>query len=336
MFQKRKVRVAAAVLAVVVVLIGVSFGAAEYTSTSSFCDGCHEMNRYYDSWHASTHKGSQCKDCHIPRGFANFAKTKIFAFREVYVHVSGQVKAPLIVRRQASNSVCQDCHRDGGRAKAFGTVTLASSTFAHSSNHSGSCGKAGCHQRLVHQSVSPPTYVWPASMNACFVCHDDRTASKKCNYCHKSPPHNDMGQCDGCHSLTSWKLAGFNHPFPLEGVHSTLPCTKCHPAAAAGQGLPAPGGKVTFDFGKAPATCIDCHGDHHQGLKDCSQCHTAQGWTPANFTHPQVGPHIGSGGDERRTLQCGDCHDQGFGSASCSCHGGQRFLPGQPLPSGGD
>jgi nitrate/TMAO reductase-like tetraheme cytochrome c subunit len=336
MLRKTKIRVAVIVVAAVVVLLGVTFGAAEYTTRSSFCNSCHEMNPYYHGWQVSTHNVAECKDCHIPKGFASFVKTKVFAMREVYVHFAGGNAVPLSVRRQVSNSVCEQCHRDGGTAKAIGTVSLASSTFAHTGRHVGSCVQAGCHQRIVHQSVSPPTYVWPASMNACFVCHEGSTASKKCDYCHKNAPHNNSGQCDSCHSLTTWKLTDFKHPFALEGIHATLACTKCHPAAAPGQGIKVPGSTAVFNFGKAPETCIVCHGDKHNGLKECAQCHTAQRWTPANFSHPRVGPHVGGGRAERSITDCAVCHDQGFASASCSCHGGQRFTAGQPLPQGGD
>jgi nitrate/TMAO reductase-like tetraheme cytochrome c subunit len=336
MLKKKGVRIAAVIVAVLVVLVGVTYGVAEYTTRSSFCNSCHEMNPYYQSWQASSHNGAECKDCHIPSGFTNFVKTKVSAFREIYVHFTGATKAPLMVRRQVANSVCEGCHRDGGKAKPLGTVSFANSSFAHGGKHVGSCVQAGCHQRIVHQSVSPPTYVWPASMNACFTCHNGQKASKQCGYCHKNPPHNDLGQCDSCHTLTSWTASGFTHPLKLEGVHATLTCTKCHPAAPAGQGVKVPGSNATFNFGKAPSACIDCHGDHHNGLKDCSQCHTARGWTPANFSHPQVGQHIGpNGAGERAITDCGTCHDQGYTSASCSCHGGQRFQAGQPIPGGG-
>ena len=41
-----------------------------------------------------------------------------------------------------------------------------------------------------------------------------------------------------------------------------------------------------------PDGCINCHGDQHNGLTNCVDCHTIQNWTPSKFTHPQEGEHI--------------------------------------------
>lgn len=333
--RRRIVYLLPAAVVLLVILTGASFVAAEYTSRSTFCNSCHEMNRYYNSWHASAHADVPCKSCHVPPGVASFAKTKVFALREVYVHFTHQVKVPLGVTRHVSNNVCTRCHTDGGSAKVPTKVVLASSSFTHGFPHDGSCVRGGCHRRLVHQTVTPPTYIRPASMPACFACHTQQQTKQDCAYCHPDPPHDALGSCARCHSLRQWTIADFKHPFPLQGGHASVACTRCHPKASPGAGLMASGGKVRFDFGKASTTCVGCHGDHHGGLSDCERCHTPKGWTPADFTHPGVGPHVGAsaaGDGERLTLQCTDCHDQGFGSASCSCHGGQRFGPGNPFP----
>ena len=54
--------------AVIVVLIISAFVTAHFTSASSFCDSCHEMEPYYESWQASTHSSVECRECHIPPG----------------------------------------------------------------------------------------------------------------------------------------------------------------------------------------------------------------------------------------------------------------------------
>lgn len=63
---------------VVVVLVAASFAAAAYTGRSSFCISCHEMQPYDDSWRQSPHHGTDCAECHIPKGRANFVRTKMF------------------------------------------------------------------------------------------------------------------------------------------------------------------------------------------------------------------------------------------------------------------
>src|SRR5665648_515670 len=97
-------------VAVVTILVASSFAAAAYTARTSFCISCHEMQPYYESWQQSQHTEADCAECHIPKGAANFAKTKLFAFREVYVHLPKQVKAPLAVTREIPDSSCTQCH----------------------------------------------------------------------------------------------------------------------------------------------------------------------------------------------------------------------------------
>ena len=372
--KKGLIRLAIAVGVLFVVLVGSSFVAAEYTSRSAFCDSCHEMNPYYKSWQASKHHMVPCKGCHIPHTPVGWVKTKVFALREVYVHFTGGNAKPIVVTRRVPDSACTGCHPTPG------TVKLATSTFNHATHRSESC--ATCHSRVSHPGVplSPNqqgAIVDPAAMPACTRCHNGTTAPNGCEYCHKTAPHSARGKCDKCHGVESWLPKDMKHPFPLEGVHATIACERCH---RPGSGLgPIPGTQLTkaagtkcsschkaphpdrgpcsdchgfdtFKFkhpfaltgahagvecakchpkdsakGLLPGTslgrpkgtdCIDCHGDHHQGLKDCTQCHTTKGWSPADFSHPPAGQHSPT------QMQCTLCHPNGYGSVSCTCHGG--------------
>lgn len=294
-----------AAVAVVAVLVAASFAAAAYTGRSSFCVSCHEMGPYYDSWALSSHQGVGCAECHIPKTRVAFVKTKAFAFREIYVHLARQTKAPLTVTRDIPNRTCTSCH------DSLPPVDLPTSTFAHAT-HTQRC--ITCHKRLIHRSVTPPAYVDPTTMDACFSCHDGSAADKTCAFCH-SAPHDEMGKpCDACHSLTDWSPNGFKHPLPLTFAHAKAKCNDCHPkTTVAGTG--------GFKLGKAPEGCQDCHKDPHGGLTDCAKCHTPKGWQPSTFSHPPAGPHIGSGGEH--SLACRECHPKGFASAGCTpCHNG--------------
>ncbi len=293
-------------VALVFLFGGASLVAAEWTAQSDFCGSCHEMEPYYSSWQASTHSGVDCVECHIPPGLVNYAETKMFGLREVYVHFTKQVKAPVTVTRDIADSTCTRgvCHDPG-------VVTLATSSFSHEAHGEAQC--TDCHARMVHRSLDNPEYQDPATMAACFDCHSEAEANDECSYCHQAP-HEDLGPCVDCHTLESWGLENFEHPLPLTGGHANLSCEQCHTGTGGGDTVRG------LTLGSAPTECVDCHGDQHGGLSDCGQCHTPEGWTPANFSHPAVGEHI-PGGEHR--LACTDCHPSGFGSASCTpCHSG--------------
>jgi len=166
---------------VIVILIVAAFITAHFTSRSSFCNSCHEMNPYYASWQASTHKTAQCRDCHIPPGIVPYIETKLGSFREIYVHLSGNPKAPLAVTREIPNASCFRCHTNPPADPSLPNVI-----FAHKTHSGINC--ISCHVRLVHRSVTPPAYVDPATMPACLTCHNGSIAPSACSTCHPVTP----------------------------------------------------------------------------------------------------------------------------------------------------
>lgn len=285
--------------------IGGSALAAKFTESNRFCGtDCHEMWPLRDTWEKSAHKNVDCVQCHVPPGAVNFVKTKLVASREVWVHFTGQVKAPIQVTRHISNATCEraGCHTSAQTGKTVSLGTPAPVTFQH-----GSAGHTkqlciACHAALVHAGASGVTVPPANSMPSCFTCHPDGT--KNCSYCHK-PPHADRGPCQNCHNLGAWTGGkNFQHPQPLVGKHAQISCQTCHTQGTA----------VKSDG------CINCHGDQHNGLKNCVDCHQLAAWIPSTFQHPQEGPHVPAG---EEPLPCDACHQGGFGQKpGCPCHGG--------------
>jgi nitrate/TMAO reductase-like tetraheme cytochrome c subunit len=303
--RRRWVMALSIIGAVIVVLIIAAFVTAHYTSASTFCDGCHEMDPYYQSWQDSTHSSVECRECHIPPGALPYVQTKFGSFREIYVHFSSHPEAPLAVTRQIPNSNCLKCHEPPP------DPTLPTVTFSHDTHSGQNC--ISCHVRFVHTTVNPPYYQDPAAMSSCLQCHNGSIAPSECTYCH-TPPHEARGECSTCHNQQSWTGTTLQHPFPLTGAHANLACKDCHVTKAGVENIPG------TELPKADPACISCHGDHHNGLTDCASCHTADGWQQTSFVHPQVGVHVPSG---EHPLQCADCHQSGYASASCTpCHEG--------------
>ena len=299
-----KVLVVVGVLAVL--FIGGSALAAKFTESNKFCGtDCHEMWPYRDTWAKSTHKSAECVKCHIAPGPVNFALTKMYASREVWVHFTGVSKAPIRVTRHIPNSACDrsGCHTAAQTSKTLKLGAPAPVTFQH-----GSAGHVkqlciACHAAVVHKGAPGVTAPPARSMPSCFSCHNDGT--KNCSYCHK-PPHADRGPCAGCHNINGWS-GGKNGAHPggtLTGKHAQITCETCH----------------TKGTNVKPDGCISCHGDHHNGLTTCVDCHSLAAFVPSTYQHPQEGPHVPNG-DEK--LQCNACHASGFGQkATCPCHGG--------------
>jgi nitrate/TMAO reductase-like tetraheme cytochrome c subunit len=309
-WRRRSGRITIAAAVVLALFVVASFTAARFTENNRFCGtDCHEMWPYRDTWQASAHKRVDCVRCHIPPGPINFIETKLAALREVYVHFTGQVKAPIKVTRHIPNSVCQSCHPASQTGK---TIQLLNASFNHGTHLKGTqCIQ--CHDQLVHEPLPGVAYIPPQSMTKCFTCHDGKQQPNDCAYCHTAP-HADRGPCQKCHNMQSWVPGAFKHPVPLVGTHAQILCEQCHTQAS--------GTSMGFAAG-----CITCHGNHHNDpkLTLCAQCHTTAHFVPSTFKHPQEGEHIPTG---EVPLQCNQCHTVNFSTASCPCHGGSP-------PSGG-
>lgn len=70
--------------------------AVDKTNTIEFCTSCHEMKdnnyeEYKTTIHAKNRTGVKavCSDCHVPHGFFDTAKRKLFAVNDIYHHLIG-------------------------------------------------------------------------------------------------------------------------------------------------------------------------------------------------------------------------------------------------------
>ncbi len=320
-----------ALLAVFVIAVAAS---AAYTERSSFCvSACHEMQPYGRTWKASSHSGVACVRCHVRPGIVRLLETKLSALREVYVHVTGQVKAPIAVTRQIPDATCLSCHparkipdpiflsatqsaapTDSASATpAFATTPPANAAprsappvgFSHAA-HAKGVRCIDCHAQVVHRGLPGRPSDDPATMASCLRCHDGKRASIDCDTCHTAP-HPARGRCVDCHTLGTWATR-FTHPVPLGTSHRSVLCEQCHTQAKT---VTEASGRPAADMG-FPAGCVDCHKDHHHDAKAllCARCHVPGRYAPSTFDHPSTGcqdchtaPHSDRG-------QCSRCHSQ--------------------------
>jgi cytochrome c-type protein NapC len=78
---------------------GIFAGALWYTSTDSFCSGCHAANAVPE-WKGSVHYANRagmavgCADCHEPKDPLGMLLRKVAAMKETYHHIRGTINTP--------------------------------------------------------------------------------------------------------------------------------------------------------------------------------------------------------------------------------------------------
>ncbi len=87
----KRMRWRARILLVVVLLALFMFVGIEVTGTPGFCNSCHIMNEYYDSWKVSSHNEVSCLKCHTQPGVLNYAKAKITGLAQMVDCLVGRV-----------------------------------------------------------------------------------------------------------------------------------------------------------------------------------------------------------------------------------------------------
>jgi nitrate/TMAO reductase-like tetraheme cytochrome c subunit len=327
-----------AILAIMLIAGGVGFQAAR--SQPGFCDSCHEMNFYYQTWQNSTHATKTvCINCHSEPGLQGFITENARAARQLVSHFAGNYAMPIQIVTRVKNDQCLPCHPE--------TRNLTDKTVEakHSLHMDKSVLCADCHHRLVHNQTGQPRVITPPQCDLCHKAHTNfklvgvhgtlscekchpgdkyNGTSPNCETCHKLPADHIpgiTGNCDKCHSPLGWKPANFDHSkFPLTGKHQSLTCDQCHYGTYNG----------------TASGCVNCHQppSTHAGMStDCAQCHTPDGFIPANFVHQRVGEHIGG----ERPLTCVTCHPVQFTETTCTgsrCHSSNN--PGGGDRGGGD
>lgn len=164
----------------------------------------------------------------------------------------------------------------------------------------------------------------------CTSCHRDLDFPRvptACADCHADPHRGELGfGCESCHIPAGWdnrRPAWDRHSgtlFPLTGVHASLDCAACH------QPLPP------FEYANTPIDCYACHSEDYANTtrpdhvranfpKECEACHTPLGWTAVrfdlggDFDHEAIFPLTGA----HRSLDCSDCHQNGFAGTPTDC-----------------
>ncbi len=314
--------------------------------TAENCLNCHTLLKDRTNKNLGLHANpdyQNCIKCHVEHHGRDFDLIWWPNGQENFDH--SQTGFSLLGKHRSIK--CRDCHQekfiqDRNQLKSLKKdlnrtfIGLGQNCLnCHHDEHRGQLGKdcKTCHQTetfksapLFDHSRSRFPLTGKHTQVRCEKCHplitdrllpDDADFRKfkdlvfqKCQDCHQDAHQNRFGSnCSGCHNTTGWKnynQQAFNHQqtrFPLIGKHQLVACEKCH--------LPGkPLRPLTFK------RCQDCHSDYHQGQFThrlqkgaCEECHTVQGFKPAQYTieqHNQTSFKLEGG---HLAVPCTNCHN---------------------------
>lgn len=317
-----------------------------YTGTAMDCLACHSSN-YNGAGnpsHAANNFDHDCTRCHSMNGWTP----------STFNH--SQTSFPLTGAH--TTTLCIDCH-------SAGYIGTPMECFAcHESDFNGTTDPNHVANNFGHNCTAcHNTNAWqPADFDhnqtgfpllgahlavTCASCHTAgyTNTPSDCFACHAGdyngvgdPSHtanNFDHDCTQCHSMNGWTPATFNHnetAFPLTGAHTTTTCIECHGSGYAG----------------TPTDCYACHvtdynnvtdPNHVQGgfSHDCRQCHTTNGWEPADYDHnlsqfKLTGAHLAvacvqchAGGYTGTPMDCVACHDDDYLATTNPSHAAAGF-----------
>ncbi|MBN2373580.1 NapC/NirT family cytochrome c [bacterium] len=184
------------VVAILVVIAVVAVAGIEVTCTPWFCNRCHEMNEYFDTWtlcnHGpeSTRNMKDCMKCHIKPGFLNFLKAKANGVFSLLFHLAGyhhvEATLPVICLREGCHTMEQLDEFDR-TADPAETVKLNHRMHIEINEKIGTRYKCmPCHKNVAHGKQQK---FMPDMKDTCFLCHSDTDIRyKNCDSCHPAHP----------------------------------------------------------------------------------------------------------------------------------------------------
>lgn len=198
--------VASAVLAVVVVLLGLPVFSTLQPAYYRHYPG---LRSRMEHWHTSTHARMSCISCHVKPGIGGFVS---FAARSVPAFYSQLLAGPKSTNllEAPDRTACQKCHTGYREVSPDGDLLIPHR--AHVEVLGVNC--VVCHKNLVHSS-NAEGFNRPEMSTCLSLCHDGRKATDKCVKCHtrkQTPPSHEQSDWLAIHGRMS----------------QTIDCGKCH------------------------------------------------------------------------------------------------------------
>ena len=298
------------------IAVPTTYVAVHETAKSEFCNSCHIMEPYYDSWLNSSHADVACIECHYEPGALETFVGKFKALSQLSKYVTrtqGTKPWAEVSDTSCMRSGCHSVRMLEGEVQ-FGRVSFDHRHHLLETRRGRRLRCVSCHSQIVqgeHVSVTE---------SVCITCHFMPAsegglppATSECTTCHASPAEDLV-------------VAGrvFSH---REYVERGVDCRECHSPVVEGDGT------------VRRERCHSCHGEvghierigetafmHEKHVTDhkveCFECHDEirHGLLPLK-THDPV---PGEG--------CGSCH-QGSHSGTSLLYAGAGAVGVQDAPS---
>jgi len=333
-------------LLLVVIVIFFSGGAIVITGQPGFCNSCHIMNPYYESWENSSHSKVNCLDCHLHPGLKGYAKGKINGLAQAVACVVGRVGTKPNATVEDASCMRPECHSTEELESK--NLVYSGMKFTHQVHVENvvdgikiSCG-------LCHSHVEGKEH-FSVNKEVCFTCHflkgaerDSRLVKTECRSCHEVPDkviergfvainHAEFvsykASCDdSCHKNEIEKEAQVSatvcrncHDYDIEHEPNSV---KLHAVHTDPEELEAyTGQKHTAHTIKVE--CFACHGKviHGRGkvaslsaMMDCEDCHSDAHQIQRSIYTAEA--HLQDGVDPKHVLgpmflthvKCDGCH----------------------------
>lgn len=302
----RQMRWSVRILLLIVILIIFSGGAIVVTGQPGFCNSCHIMNPYYESWKHSSHSNVNCLDCHLQPGLTGYVKGKLNGLAQLVSCVAGRVGTKPNAFVEDASCMRPECHS----TEELETKNLVQSgmKFTHKVHVETAVDGVKISCGLCHSHVEGNEH-FSVNKEVCFTCHflkgserDTRIVQTGCQSCHEVPDkiiqrgfvtinHAEFvsykASCeDSCHKKEIEKKAEVSvtvclncHDFGLERETDSVKLHEVHTDPE----------KLDDYTGQEHTThaikveCFACHGKvaHGQGevisvaaMMDCEDCHS--------------------------------------------------------------
>lgn len=149
------------------------------TATPRQCTTCHEMQPYYDSWQASSHRTAvpNCLYCHVRPHVFNLVAWEAGFYGQIIGHFTGRQPATTAKNTPSVDScLLSGCHSLNRESSASGDLKI--NHRLHVAEARISCPV--CHAGAVHDGVAGRPKIPP--MKLCKQCHAQKMT--QCSYCH--------------------------------------------------------------------------------------------------------------------------------------------------------